>query len=404
MSKLIQKYNPNLAHFIILIGLSIIIPSGFYFLEGLLISLLFLNWLFLLIRNKVIFKLDKTFFLLFGLFSVYLLGFPTSSDLNEQFEATTKHLSYVIIPLSLIGFKLTEKQIQAIKKTFIWSTITFVVLAVVYAFYSYLSTGKSTIYVMNSVQSKFMYYGLTRVFDSWHPTYVSFFSNLSIVFVYQVYYKSKAYHLSVVTFILLLTGVFLLNSFIGLLSLAFLILIFLLNLVKSIYTKTTITSLAILFSIIFYHLNPLALSKIEKLKQTEISITDSKFERNILNLRLAKWQTSLELFKEQPLFGVSAGDYKKTVVELYKQKDFQYAAQHQYAAHNFYIYTLASSGLIGLLFLLMVLIIPFLLRRNDTSLFLLIFSLFCFTEDMLLRQQGVIAFSYFYVILQARAK
>lgn len=105
-----------------------------------------------------------------------------------------------------------------------------------------------------------------------------------------------------------------------------------------------------------------------------------------------------------PLFGVSAGDYKKTVVELYKQKDFQYAAQHQYAAHNFYIYTLASSGLIGLLFLLMVLIIPFLLRRNDTSLFLLIFSLFCFTEDMLLRQQGVIAFSYFYVILQARAK
>ena len=130
MSKLIQKYNPNLAHFIILIGLSIIIPSGFYFLEGLLISLLFLNWLFLLIRNKVIFKLDKTFFLLFGLFSVYLLGFLTSSDLNEQFEATTKHLSYVIIPLSLIGFKLTEKQIQAIKKTFIWSTITFVVLGI----------------------------------------------------------------------------------------------------------------------------------------------------------------------------------------------------------------------------------------------------------------------------------
>ena len=43
MSKLIQKYNPNLAHFIILIGLSIIIPSGFYFLEGLLISLLFLT-------------------------------------------------------------------------------------------------------------------------------------------------------------------------------------------------------------------------------------------------------------------------------------------------------------------------------------------------------------------------
>ncbi len=403
MSKLIQKYNPNLAHFIILIGLSIIIPSGFYFLEGSLISLLFFNWLFFWAKNKVIFKTNKTIFLLFGLFTVYLFGLITTSDFSEQLEATTKHLSYIIIPFSLIGFKLTENQIQAIKKTFIWSTITFVVLAVIYAFYSYLSTGKSTIYVMNSVQSKFMYYGLTRVFDSWHPTYVSFFCNLSLVFVYQVYYTSKAYRLSIITVIVLLTGVFLLNSFIGLLSSAFLILIFVLNLVKSIYTKTTITALAILFSIIFYHVNPFGLSKIEKLKQTEISITDFEFERNILNLRLAKWQTSLEIFKEQPLFGVSAGDYKKVVVERYKQNGFDYAAQHQYAAHNFYIYTLASSGLIGLLFLLIALIFPF-FKTNDASVFIIIFSLFCFTEDMLLRQQGVVAFSYFYTILQTGGK
>ena len=401
MSKLTKKYNPNLAHFIILIGLSIIIPSGFYFLEGLLISLLFFNWLFLWAKNKVIFKTNKTFFLLFGLFTVYLFGLITTSDLSEQLEATTKHISYVIIPLSLIGFKLTENQIQTIKKAFIWSTIFFVTVAVIYGFCSYFSTGKSTTYVNDSVQSKFMYYGLTRVFDSWHPTYVSFFCNLSLVFVHQVYYKSKVFQLSIITVIVLLTGVFLLNSFIGILTTTCLILFFLLSLVQSLRLKATITTLVVLFSILFYYINPFGLSKIEKLKQTEITITDLKPERNILNLRLAKWQTSLELFKAYPLLGVSAGGYKKVVVERYKQNGFDYAAQHQYAAHNFYIYTLASSGLIGLLFFLIALIFPF-FKTNDASVFLIIFSLFCLTEDMLLRQQGVVAFTYFYVILQTK--
>ena len=351
------------------------------------------------LKSKVVFKLDKPFFLLLGLFVVYLLGFITSSNFNEQFEATTKHLSYVIVPLSLVGFELTKIQIQIIKKTFIWSTITFVMIAISYGFWSYFSTGKSTIYINDSVQSKFMYYGLTRVFENWHPTYVSFFCNVSLVFVYQVYFKSKKYIWSIVVFVIFFVSVFLLNSFIGIVSLAFLGLLFLISLVKSTYLKVIITILTFLFSLLFYHSNPFGLSKIEKLQETKILITDIEKDRNILNLRIAKWQTSLQLFKEFPLFGVSAGDYNKSIIERYKLNGFSYIAERQYAAHNQYIYTLASSGIIGLLFLLAALVLP-IMKQNDVLLFTLVFSLFCLTEDMLLRQQGVVAFSFFYILLQ----
>lgn len=401
MTNVLSKYNPQKIHFALLIGLAILIPSGFYNFEGLIIALLLANWLFGLKGYSKLVNIPKSTILLSAFFALYMFGLLFTSDISGQTKAITKHLAYVLIPFSFIGFSLDAVNLERVKKVFIWSTIAFVLVAFGYAFFDYLNTGKSTIYVHDSVQSKFTYYGLTRVFDDWHPTYISFFCNLSFIFAYNIYFLRKKYLLSFLIGAVLAVSILLLNSFIGIITFGFLTSFFFIRLFKKSAAKILASSAILVLAFLFYHYNPLNLSKIEKFKKTSISFTDGKESRNILNLRLAKWESSYKLFLTSPLVGVSAGDYRNEVVKIYEKEGYEYATEHRYSSHNQYLYFLASFGIIGFILFLLVLFYP-LRYKGQISLFIFVFSLFCLTEDMLLRQQGMVAFTFFYVILQIK--
>jgi tetratricopeptide (TPR) repeat protein len=67
-------------------------------------------------------------------------------------------------------------------------------------------------------------------------------------------------------------------------------------------------------------------------------------------LRLDAWKWSWQLIKENPLFGVGAGNWKVAILKLENQKNDAYI--YIYKAHNDFIETTAETGLIGgLLFL-----------------------------------------------------
>lgn len=138
--------------------------------------------------------------------------------------------------------------------------------------------------------------------------------------------------------------------------------------------------------------------KIEKIKQTEIEITDKKHERNIINLRLAKWKTSLDVFKKVPLFGVSDGDYKNRMNAQYIINGFLYCAREKYSSHNQFLFILSSKGFLGFSILFLLLLAPFLWHKRNTSLKLLVIicAIFFLTEDVLARQQGLVFFVYFF--------
>lgn len=334
-------------------------------------------------------------------FFTFSSGIFITNDFDSQLKATTQHLSYILIPFSLIGFNISKANLETIKKIFIWSVLTFIVLAFSYAFFDYLNTGKSTIYVRDSVQSKFQYYGLTRVFKDWHPTYVSFFCNLAFLFVHRIYFLKRKYVITTVISLVLGISVLALNSFIGIISFGFLASFYVISLFKKALIKGTVIGIILAIAFSFYHFNPLNLSKIDKFKKTSISFADTKESRNILNLRLTKWKSSYDLFLTAPILGVSAGDYRKEIVNIYNKEGYEYAAEQRYSSHNQYMYFLSSFGLIGLVLFLLVLFYP-MRYKGEVSLFIFVFSLFCLTEDMLLRQQGVVAFSFFYCLLQPR--
>tara|TARA_R110002050_G_scaffold293182_1_gene449350 strand:+ start:23608 stop:24813 length:1206 start_codon:yes stop_codon:yes gene_type:complete len=393
--RFLSKYNPNNAQVVLLIILAIFIPSGFYNVEGIIISLLFVNWLLFIKGCKTISNIPVGTVLLSLFFVMYLVGFFITDSINLQLEATTKHLAYFF---SLIGIEPSKNQLDNIKKGFIWATLLSVLFAFGYAFFDYLITGKSTVYVKSSVQSKFYYYGLTRVFRDWHPTYVSLFYNLSFIFVYNIYIENKKYIIAGVFVIILFISIFLLNSFIGILSAAGIVFLYFISSIRG----GEEWSLYLFLSDCCFHFNPFKLSKIDKFKSTKISVVDTKEERNILNLRLVKWQTSYDLFKTAPSLGVSADDYREKMVELYKKDGFSYAADKRFSSHNQYLNILSSFGIVGFILFLTIIIYP-LRFGGEMSLFLLIFSLFCLTEDILLRQQGLVFFCFFYSLLQLKS-
>ena len=62
--------------------------------------------------------------------------------------------------------------------------------------------------------------------------------------------------------------------------------------------------------------------------------------------RLAHWQTGMNMYRAHPVFGVGVGNYNERFEEFSIREDFRKSQGH---AHNYYIHTLAETGLVGLL-------------------------------------------------------
>ena len=389
-------------HYQLLLVLAMLIPSGFYKLGGVVIALLAVNGLFGLKGYRKLNQMDLPILFCVAFFVVILLGLLYADNFSNQLQYVSRKVSFILIPLAFLGYSLTSHQLLSIKRYFVFSTLLFVLIADGYALFDYLKTGELQVFLSQSWHNKFTYYGLTRVFSKWHPTYVSLFLNLTLVFVYQLYFKIKKFKSWFIISSLAVLNIFLLSSFIGIVSFVFLLLLFVYQWFKDKKALLTINLIALMSLVtVFYIYNPLHYSKIDQFKQKEIKVTDKKEERNVLNLRLAKWKTSLQVFSSAPVFGVSNGDYKDALYSKYIENDFMFCAKKRYSSHNQYLYTATSNGLVGLLVLISLFVLPLLYRLGEKTLFpfLGIMSIYFLTEDVLARQQGMVFFIFFYILV-----
>lgn len=397
MNSIFLKYKRTNITILLLTILVIIIPSSLYRFEGLFIAILFIYSFVFLKGYKNLKELSKSSKSLLLFFLLYLLGFVYTSNYPSQLKYTTQHIAYILLPLSFLSIKINKNEYRKLKKIFVWSTFIFISIAFINAAYSTFITGKSTIYVNASVQSKFSYYGLTRVFKNWHPTYVSLFANTSLIFVLNLYLTQKKYFIGVFLSMFFVVSIFFLNSFIGIIALLLIVLFSSITFIKSNIIKAFILFILAGFVSFFVLKNPFKIDKIEKIKTATFKVTDDQSERNILNLRLVKWKASYEIFKEAPIIGVTSGALKDKLTSYYKKNGYTYAASRRFSSHNQYLYTLASKGIIGLIFLIVVLILG--IKNKESLLFILVTSTFFLTEDILERQQGLIFFVFFYVLI-----
>ncbi|MDN5201634.1 O-antigen ligase family protein [Fulvivirgaceae bacterium BMA10] len=119
-------------------------------------------------------------------------------------------------------------------------------------------------------------------------------------------------------------------------------------------------------------------------------------------LRLLKWKCSLEIIKDNLLFGVGIGDVQDSLNECYRTNKYTpllFWKGVKYNAHNQYFETALSSGVLGLMILIGCFFIPFKTAiENGAYLYAMFlgFIFLCFlTESLLLRNKGVMFYAFF---------
>src|SRR5690606_37253685 len=75
---------------------------------------------------------------------------------------------------------------------------------------------------------------------------------------------------------------------------------------------------------------------------SNITITEDNFAAAE---RMAHWQAGWRMFADHPVAGVGGGNFNERYDEYFVREQFQFTRGH---AHNFYIHTLAETGVVGL--------------------------------------------------------
>ncbi|HWJ25351.1 MAG TPA: O-antigen ligase family protein [Flavisolibacter sp.] len=395
-----------------LFGIAFILPSGFYGLIWLALSIIFLCWLqFKDYKNIGLFFKSPQILYPVLLYVYVVIGFFFSHNYSGALASLSTRLPFLLFPL-IIGTSsiINERTIEKFEKCYVIAICFFLILAIGYAFYDVWKTGKQTILINESIYNKYHWYGLTRVFENWHPTYVALFSDFAVAILLRKIFKrrkgSKLKRIVPSLLIILFLGfcVYLLNSITAIIAFFSLIIFYTFQFLRK--TKlgklgSSVIIIAISTSIaIFLYENPMKIEKIEDFKRQSFIVTDKQNERNAFTIRLAKWEAHRYIIKDHWLFGTTDGDINEIRKQTYIDKGFQDLAKYNYNAHNQYIETLASFGVIGLFILLYMMTAPILSGRfyQNYIPFILILSIGFLTESILNRQQGILYFMFMFAL------
>jgi O-antigen ligase len=395
--------------------LAFVIPLPFIF-GSLAVILVTILWVF---TGGFKEKLDqlwqrKIYWLWIAYFLLHVISYTYARDKPQSaFDIETK-LCFWLLPLVVgTGPILERKHLSKILGAFVTSFTLVALFCFAQAFYSYQSSGDSSVFFYHKLVTGFE---ANAVYFAW---YVLF--SLAVLMLYE--WESTSWYTKKP---LLVTSIAIQFTFLVFLSSRTLLLLFLVLVLplffRRIYSRISSIQRAILISIpliavlvIILTNNPIRQrfsdvvgSKPSLKEQT----TDGYLHLNNLTLRLLIWETALENMKEKNLWltGCSNGD----VAALQKERmardkrispyDFHEVHIWRFNLHNMYLQSLYMLGSAGLLIFLLIMLtpLPLIWQMNDRWLFLVFhFSslLFMMQESALQTQAGIIYFTFFSILI-----
>lgn len=366
-----------------------------------IISLIGINWIlqfnFRQKYRKIRSMAGSKHLLSFALLYIfYMIGTLYSDNLHGQSGA----LFNLEVKMSLWVFPLLfttvdfERFGAGFKKQMLYAFLLGCLISVILIFnkavFSYFQTGSTDVF----------YY--IKLAEPQHPSYLSLFLVFAIAVLLvwnSTHFDEKALKRNASIVLILLFHVFivLLSSKAGILStgLIYVAAIAYHFLVKEPGRKKNILLPAILLVLFMVTLSffPLSYSRFYAAESAIENEPDaSSLDGSVA--RVLVWETSLEIIRAHPLFGVGTGDVQPELMHLYKEKNIQLGMEESLNAHNQYLQTAIALGLIGFLLLVSYFVFPVIFAfRNRHLLYLLFLILFAFhmlVESMLERQAGVV--------------
>tara|TARA_Y100000782_G_scaffold115569_1_gene160328 strand:+ start:29555 stop:31153 length:1599 start_codon:yes stop_codon:yes gene_type:complete len=122
-------------------------------------------------------------------------------------------------------------------------------------------------------------------------------------------------------------------------------------------------------------------------------------EGNSVTQRLEFWKTGWYIFESNPIIGVGTGDVPIAFKRAYEETGSPLSSQYQLRGHNQYLTIALTFGVVGIIWFVLALILPFFTAVNSRRYFYIAF--FCIAaasminEDTLETQVGATFFAFF---------
>lgn len=373
-----------------------------------MIIIMALNWLAGFFTNRshpkpATRKENLTILTFAGIYLLYIAGLGYTSNFDYAWFDLEVKLSLLVFPLIFattpVGF-VTKKELYRILSAFIAGCFLGSVILLVHA---------TMAFYIEHTEGAFFY---TRLAWYFHSTFLSIYYNFAIVILAGSWFllpAGKSPKKWLIAGLIALFGgmVLLLSSKAGQLTLAGIILIMAAigwlsgRRKKLAFWLVGYGLIILLFGLL---LAPGLFSRYAAVEKAVVGNTQNERVTAESNAdRLVVWSTALSIIREQWMWGVGTGDVKDELVKGYQKRNALPAIQHKYNAHSQYLQTFITLGLPGILFFILMLIIPSInaLRKRYWLylLFLIIFSVNALTESVLEVQAGVVFYAFFNAIL-----
>jgi len=402
----INKYinKPKLEYYIfnLTVLLAFLTPFHFKF-NTIPVMLMLLCWVLSGNFKEKIKKLynAKVPLLFMSLYVVYFISLSWSDNYDEAFFHLFMKSPILIFPLILCSTFLNKPFSQSpIFKGFIIGCLLASLTCIINAFINYPVLGLYSFYYTNF--SMFM-----------HPAYFSSLLILaSCIIIWYLAANWQSYTavkkvLGVLIFFLFASEILVLASRIAIITFALINFIFIFYFFKR---KLYIAGIAILLTGVlasyavgkFARMEPVWQYAKNNLIENSDNYNDAKHSTESITVRLLIWEEITKELLKNPLLGVGIGDARDELIKLHKKSGLTGALKRKLNAHNQFLQTAFTLGIIGLLILISCLLLPFIQSirqgRFIYPLFLLAMWLFMCTESIFEQSAGVHLYAFFNAI------
>ncbi len=332
----------------------------------------------------------------------YLIRIPANYNLTDYLAIVERKSFIFLLPLSFLVLKkkISSKAIELISISFIFGCILCSLICYYFAIANIVSSNAYSVVTDDRREFLFSYYQLVSPID-FDPIYISLYCNVAVILTFHVRLLSNRLTKGLVL-VYLVIFIFLISAKIGIIGLVMIAVIKLLLELKGSYIR-------LLFVFFVFAAALFALWRFEFLSERFITSTKFDFEEpyghkwNSTTIRLAIWTGAMEAIKEKPIFGYGTGCGQAGLEEAFTRNRFSWGLMKHYNAHSQFLSTQLDLGMFGTLLLLFVLLFPLKMaakiKHSSGLCFSLIIILFCSVESILLRQKGIVLFSFFYSII-----
>lgn len=369
------------------------LPFGSLVLSGLIILWILTSFLNI---NKQDLKQgfrNQKLILLYVFFFLTVISALFSSNIEEGGFNIEVKLTFFFFPYLFFCFKWP---VDILKRCII-SFVSGCFFACLYLI------GRASLYAFNG-QPDYFFYTLFSNFI--HASYFAMYLILAIVFVvlfYNDWFKTqKSVIYSSYFFIsIFITSIFLCSSKLGLISFFFSMpLLVAYKFKEKLNAKKIALFLVVLILLLFGSVKvfPEPFSRFNSLSSSSLKNID-KTSSESTTVRILIWKESIELIKNNFIFGTGVGDANDKLRDAYKQNGLTGAYKHRFNAHNQFFQTFIGLGIIGFCVLLLMTFGSLFKALKRKHFLLFIFSLIIIlnfmVESMLQTSAGVLFFVFF---------